>query len=135
MLMEYKGERFRVHERTWEGFSRDYPEKAKKVKHVKESETYYDYDELNQLIEPPEEKIRETIKRSYVNITHLAAIDAMENLGKKLDYYKGAEDLIVQLGEKLIGFNPRLKMYRDELNKTYHELVKEGEIEDEKYGY
>lgn len=65
MLMEYQGRRFRVSERTYEFFKRDYPERASKLRIIKESEDYYNYDKLEELIEPDNGELKKYLKEKY----------------------------------------------------------------------
>ena len=65
MLIEYQGRRFRVSERTYEFFKRDYPERACKLRIIKEAEEYYNYDKLNSLIEPDKNELKKYLKEKY----------------------------------------------------------------------
>lgn len=100
MLMEYKGKRFRVSERTYEFFSRDYPERASKLKTIKESEEYYNYDKLLQLIEPDNTELK-----TY--------------LEKKLDYYENyytdrlMSDAPIEYEDNLDELNGKIKMIKE----------------------
>ena len=61
MLVEYKGERFRVSERTYAAFENEYPDRASKLRKIREAEEYYNYDKLKELIEPTENETKNII--------------------------------------------------------------------------
>ena len=71
MLVEYKGRRFNVSDRTYAHFSSYYPDRASKLKIIKEAEdcTYYNFDKLKELIEPDNKEIKEYLKKKHAYYT------------------------------------------------------------------
>ena len=112
MLMEYKGKRFRVSERTWENFQRQHPEKAACIKIVKESEEYYNFDKLNQIVEPPENLILECIKKNYDYAAEKYDTATMNCKGSDMDKYFGAKEMVRKIGLELVNYDPENNYYR-----------------------
>ena len=112
MLCEYKGKQFRVSDRTWESFERDHPEKAACIKRIKESEEYYNYDKLNQIVEPPENLILECIKKNYDYVTDKYDDATMNGKGSDIDKYFGAKEMVRKLGIELVNYDPENNYYR-----------------------
>lgn len=132
MLVEYKGKRFRISERTYECFERDFPERADCLKIIKESEEYYNYDKLNQTIEPQNNEVKEVIIKNYIY-----ADDKYEDilndycLGESMncddmEKYFGAKEMARKIGIELLNYDPEHDSNREEVNK-YRQKIKEKE--------
>ena len=117
MLVEYKGERFRVSDRTYESYKRDYPERAKALKIIKEAETYYNYDKLKETIEPTENTIKQVIIEEYINTDKLLEHAINNTDSSKIDEYTGANDMVRTIGKRLIGYDP--SNHPEEIKKYY----------------
>lgn len=65
MLVDYKGRRFRVSERTFEYFMRDYPDRCSKLQVIDEGDVYYNYDKLKELISPDDEELKVFLLKKF----------------------------------------------------------------------
>lgn len=116
MLMEYKGKRFRVSERTYYNFENQHPERAACLKKIKEAEEYYNYDKLLQIIEPPENQTKKIITKNYEYAQTKYDEATMKLKTNDMDKYFGAKEMARKIGIELINYDPE---------KTITEILKE----------
>jgi len=106
MLVDYKGERFRVSERTYEQFQIEHPDRAKKLKIIKEAEEYYNFDKLLQLIEPSTNKTKEIIIKNYIYAANKYEDAVMDCNGDDMEKYFGAKEMTRKIGIELLDYDP-----------------------------
>lgn len=106
MLVEYQGERFRISERTYEQLQYEYPDRAKKLKIIKDSEEYYNLDKLLQLIEPDNDKIKRTIIKNYTYANDKYNEHLLNQDMDEIEKYFGAKEMTRKIGIELINYGP-----------------------------
>lgn len=120
MLVDYKGERFRVSERTYEQLQIEYPERAAKLKIIKEAEDYYNLDKLIELIEPSTNKTKETIIKNYIYANDKYEDAVMECNSDDMEKYYGAKEMTRRIGLDLIHYDP--EKHPEEIREIEKEL-------------
>lgn len=113
MLMEYKGERFRVSTRTYENFQRDHPNRAEKLKKIPDSEKYYNYDKLLQLIEPTTNETKDCLLKNYIYAEDQLAKASMDMKIDDMDKYFGAKEMIRKISIELLNYDPEKALWEE----------------------
>ena len=106
MLCEYNGERFRVSERTYEQFNIEYPERAAKLKIIKEAEEYYNFSKLKEIIQPPHNETKEIIIKNYIYADSNYENAVMDFNGDDIEKYFGAKEMTRKIGIELLDYDP-----------------------------
>lgn len=117
MLVEYQGERFRISERTYEQLQYEYPDRAKKLKIIKDSEEYYNLDKLLQLIEPDKDKIKRTIIKNYTYANDKYNEHLLNQDMDEMEKYFGAKEMTRKIGIELINYDPEKNLIQSKINQ------------------